>query len=70
MDWFNCEQQAETQIKRRIGIGNHLSERRLVDDLGRMGMNESIVSIKYPLKLKDGDISINLNFMSSLGSKY
>ncbi|KEH32167.1 putative DNA helicase [Medicago truncatula] len=36
-------QQAEVQIKRRIGIGNHISERRLIDDLGRMGMNESIV---------------------------
>nr|KYP46283.1 DNA replication licensing factor mcm5-A [Cajanus cajan] len=35
--------QAETQIKRRIGIGNHISERRLIDDLSRMGMNESIV---------------------------
>ncbi|KAL4315842.1 DNA replication licensing factor MCM5-like [Arachis hypogaea] len=34
--------QAETQIKRRIGIGNHISERRLIDDLSRMGMNESI----------------------------
>ncbi|CAJ2634552.1 unnamed protein product [Trifolium pratense] len=36
-------QQAENQIKRRIGIGNHISERRLIDDLGRMGLNESIV---------------------------
>ncbi|XP_022143029.1 DNA replication licensing factor MCM5 [Momordica charantia] len=35
--------QAETQIKRRIGIGNHISERRLIDELTRMGMNESIV---------------------------
>ncbi|KAG5521824.1 hypothetical protein RHGRI_034150 [Rhododendron griersonianum] len=34
--------QAETQIKRRMGIGSHLSERRLIDELGRMGMNESI----------------------------
>ena len=38
-------QQAETQIKRRIGIGNHISERRLIDDLTRMGMNDSIVSV-------------------------
>ncbi|XP_004508387.1 DNA replication licensing factor MCM5 [Cicer arietinum] len=36
-------QQAEIQIKRRVGIGNHISERRLIDDLGRMGMNDSIV---------------------------
>ncbi|XLR69661.1 hypothetical protein S83_020333, partial [Arachis hypogaea] len=36
--------QAETQIKRRIGIGNHITERRLIDDLSRMGMNESIMS--------------------------
>ncbi|KAJ1382390.1 P-loop containing nucleoside triphosphate hydrolase [Sesbania bispinosa] len=42
-DMANEIKQAETQIKRRIGIGNHISERRLIDDLGRMGMNESIV---------------------------
>ncbi|KAG5565215.1 hypothetical protein RHGRI_001195 [Rhododendron griersonianum] len=42
------EQQAETQIKRRMGIGSHLSERRLIDELGRMGMNESIeISLVY-----------------------
>ncbi|KNA03934.1 hypothetical protein SOVF_204460 [Spinacia oleracea] len=35
--------QAEVQIKRRIGIGSHISERRLIDDLSRVGMNESIV---------------------------
>ncbi|AQK75822.1 DNA replication licensing factor MCM5 [Zea mays] len=35
--------QAEAQIKRRMGIGSHISERRLIDDLNRMGMNESIV---------------------------
>ncbi|PIA54255.1 hypothetical protein AQUCO_00900656v1 [Aquilegia coerulea] len=35
--------QAETQIKRRMGIGSHISERRLIDDLGRMGLNESVV---------------------------
>ncbi|KAG5593618.1 hypothetical protein H5410_034850 [Solanum commersonii] len=35
--------QAETQIKRRMGIGSHISERRLVDELTRMGLNESIV---------------------------
>ncbi|XP_062078304.1 DNA replication licensing factor MCM5 [Humulus lupulus] len=35
--------QAETQIKRRIGIGNHISERKLIDELARMGMNESTV---------------------------
>lgn len=39
-----CEQQAETQIKRRVGIGNHISERKLIDELIRMGMNEAIVS--------------------------
>uniref|UniRef100_A0ACD5YUS5 Uncharacterized protein n=1 Tax=Avena sativa TaxID=4498 RepID=A0ACD5YUS5_AVESA len=36
--------QAEAQIKRRMGIGSHISERRLLDELSRMGMNESIVS--------------------------
>ncbi|KAG6499285.1 hypothetical protein ZIOFF_039042 [Zingiber officinale] len=35
--------QAETQIKRRMGIGTRISERRLIDDLTRMGLNESIV---------------------------
>ncbi|XP_060171897.1 DNA replication licensing factor MCM5 [Lycium barbarum] len=35
--------QAEAQIKRRMGIGSHISERRLIDDLTRMGLNESIV---------------------------
>ncbi|XP_077222408.1 minichromosome maintenance (MCM2/3/5) family protein [Tasmannia lanceolata] len=35
--------QAETLIKRRIAINSHLSERRLIDDITRMGMNESIV---------------------------
>ncbi|GAA0157607.1 DNA metabolism protein [Lithospermum erythrorhizon] len=35
--------QAEVQIKRRMGIGSHISERRLIDELSRMGMNESIV---------------------------
>lgn len=43
--FFWGQQQAETQIKRRIGIGNHISERRLIDDLTRMGMNDSIVSV-------------------------
>ncbi|KAI9117294.1 hypothetical protein K1719_011460 [Acacia pycnantha] len=42
-DMANEIKQAETQIKRRIGIGNHLSERRLIDDLVRMGLNDSIV---------------------------
>lgn len=39
--------QAETQIKRRMGIGSHISERRLIDELARMGMNESIASVHY-----------------------
>lgn len=28
-----------------MGIGSHISERRLVDDLTRMGLNESIVRV-------------------------
>ncbi|MCO5575326.1 hypothetical protein L7F22_029126 [Adiantum nelumboides] len=36
-------QQIETQIKRRMGIGSYMSERRLVDELGKMGMSESSV---------------------------
>ena len=42
------DQQAETHIKRRMGIGSHISERRLIDDLTRMGMNESIVRNSSP----------------------
>ena len=41
-------QQAETHIKRRMGIGSHISERRLIDDLSRMGLNESIVRNSRP----------------------
>jgi DNA replication licensing factor MCM5 len=36
-------QQVETQIKRRMGIGINISERRLIDDMVRMGLNESTV---------------------------
>ncbi|KAF7152451.1 hypothetical protein RHSIM_Rhsim01G0133100 [Rhododendron simsii] len=43
--------QAETQTKRRMGIGSHLSERRLIEKLGRMGMNESIGG---DLMIRDG----------------
>ncbi|KAF9680684.1 hypothetical protein SADUNF_Sadunf06G0147200 [Salix dunnii] len=35
--------QAETQIKRRLGIGMSISERKLIDELAIIGMNESIV---------------------------
>ncbi|KAA3486210.1 DNA replication licensing factor MCM5 [Gossypium australe] len=42
-DMANEIKQSENQIKRRLGIGNRISERRLIDDLTRMGMNESIV---------------------------
>ncbi|KAK7291982.1 hypothetical protein RIF29_07576 [Crotalaria pallida] len=42
-DMVNEIKQAEKQIQRRVGIGNHISERRLIDDLTRMGLNESIV---------------------------
>ncbi|WRX32915.1 MCM [Theobroma cacao] len=42
-DMANDIKQAENQIKRRLGIGNRISERRLIDDLIRMGMNESMV---------------------------
>lgn len=52
----SLKQQAETQIKRRIGIGNHISERKLIDEFTRMGMNESIVS--WNLTISD----LNLNF--------
>lgn len=36
-------QQIETQIKRRMGIGSYMPERRLVDELAKMGMSETSV---------------------------
>ncbi|KAL1816126.1 hypothetical protein ACET3Z_018700 [Daucus carota] len=33
----------KTQINRRMGIASHISERRLIDELSRMGLDESIV---------------------------
>lgn len=30
-----------------MGIGSHISERRLIDELTRMGINESIVSLHF-----------------------
>ncbi|KAF3335044.1 minichromosome maintenance 5 protein [Carex littledalei] len=55
--------QAETQIKRRMGIGSHISERRLMDDLTRMGMNESIILQEKVslLELKNEELLHQLN---------
>jgi DNA replication licensing factor MCM5 len=36
-------QQVELQVKRRMGIGNFLSERHLIDELMRTGLSESTV---------------------------
>lgn len=58
---FN-EQQAETQIKRRMGIGMRISERRLIDELARMGMNESIVRINTLILVETFYIALNLWF--------
>jgi DNA replication licensing factor MCM5 len=33
----------EAQIKRRVAIGSYVSERKLVDELTRVGMNECMV---------------------------
>ncbi|KAK1403884.1 hypothetical protein POM88_003489 [Heracleum sosnowskyi] len=41
--YVKIRQKAETKIKRRMGIGSHISERRLIDELARMGINDSIV---------------------------
>ena len=41
----SSHQHAEAQLQSRRGIGSHISERRLLDELHRMGLNESIVSI-------------------------
>ena len=45
---FTEEQKAEMhgvqiQIKRRIGIGSFVSERKLIDELVRIGLNESLI---------------------------
>jgi hypothetical protein len=45
-------QQAEAQIKSGMGIGSHISEPQLIDELNRMGMNESIVGTCHILSLK------------------
>ncbi len=36
-------QQVEVQIKRRIAIGSYVSERKLIDELIRVGLAESAV---------------------------
>ena len=38
-------QQVELQVKRRMGIGSFLSERRLIDEIMRTGLGESTVSL-------------------------
>ncbi len=45
---FTEEQKAEmhgveVQIKRRIAIHSYVSERRLIDELVRIGLNESLI---------------------------
>ena len=40
-------QQVELQVKRRMGIGSFLSERRLIDEIMRTGLGESTVSYSY-----------------------
>jgi hypothetical protein len=42
----------ELQVKRRMGIGNFLSERHLIDELMRTGLSESTVS-RFSLPLCD-----------------
>ncbi|KAE8710471.1 DNA replication licensing factor MCM5 [Hibiscus syriacus] len=55
-DMANEIKQAENQIKRRLGNGNRISERRLIDDLTRMGMNESIVRRAILIMHQRGDV--------------
>lgn len=37
-------QQVELQVKRRMGIGSFLSERRLIEEIMRTGLGEATVS--------------------------
>lgn len=46
-------QQVELQVKRRMGIGSFLSERRLIDEIMRTGLGESTVSLLPTFDLPD-----------------
>ncbi|GAV83945.1 MCM domain-containing protein [Cephalotus follicularis] len=48
--------QAETQIKRRTAIGIRVPVRRLIDELNRMGMNESIVKRALLIMHQRGEV--------------
>lgn len=45
LERFFLMQQVELQVKRRMGIGSFLSERRLIDEIMRTGLGESTVSL-------------------------
>ncbi|CAM6026366.1 unnamed protein product [Sphagnum balticum] len=49
-------QQVELQVKRRMGIGNFLSERHLIDELMRTGLSESTVRRALIVMSQRGEI--------------
>ena len=58
---FTDEQRAElhsveAQIKRRVAIGSHVSERKLIDELVRVGMPENLVRKALIFMASQGDI--------------
>jgi DNA replication licensing factor MCM5 len=52
-------QQVELQVKRRMGIGNFLSERHLIDELMRTGLSESTVRRALIVMSQRGEIEYN-----------
>lgn len=58
---FTDEQRAElhaveAQIKRRVAIGSHVSERKLIDELVRVGMPENLVRKALLYMASQGDL--------------
>ena len=46
----------EAQIKRRVAIGSHVSERKLIDELVRVGMPENLVRKALLFMASQGDL--------------
>ncbi len=46
----------EVQIKRRVAINSYVSERKMIDELVRIGLNESLVRRALLYMQQSGDI--------------
>ncbi len=51
-------QVVETQIKRRVAIGSYVSERKLVDELVRVGLNDHLVRKSLMYMAQSGDLQL------------